>query len=126
MTSSCISTQPFLLPPWFLSGFAHASISIVRLHQYGIPNRPIGPHFQASFGISSENCVAILTIIASVAEWPNLRAWKHVRQEESAMKETEDRKQRDVRAVQWLVDNINGSNETQTFVLAILGSFNQE
>ena len=48
------------------------------------------------------------------------------RQEESAMKETEDRKKRDMRAVQWLVDNINGSNETQTFVLAILGSFNQE
>jgi hypothetical protein len=49
-----------------------------------------------------------------------------VRQEESAMKETDDRKKRDVRAVQWLVDNINGSNETQTFVLAIPGSFNQE
>jgi len=39
---------------------------------------------------------------------------------------TEERKDRDVRAVQWLVDNINGSNEMDTFVLAIPGSFNQE
>jgi len=49
-----------------------------------------------------------------------------VRQEQSAMKETKSRKDRDVRAVRWLVDNINGSNEAQTFVLAIPGSFNQE
>jgi hypothetical protein len=47
-------------------------------------------------------------------------------QEQSAMKVTEDRKKRDVRAVQWLVDNINGSNETEAFVLAIPGSFNQK
>ena len=48
------------------------------------------------------------------------------RQEKFAMEETEDRKKRDVRAIQWLVDNINGSNEMQTFILAIPGSFNQE
>jgi hypothetical protein len=48
-----------------------------------------------------------------------------VRQEQSAMEEIEDRKSRDVRAVRWLVDNINGSNEVQT-VLAVPGSFNQE
>ena len=48
------------------------------------------------------------------------------RQERFAMKETEGRLGRDVRAIQWLVDNINGSNEMQTFVLAIPGSFNQE
>jgi hypothetical protein len=42
------------------------------------------------------------------------------------MKETEDRKNRDVRGVRWLVDNIDESNETQTFVLAIPGSFNRE
>ena len=48
------------------------------------------------------------------------------RQEESAMKMTEHRRKRDVRAIQWLVDNINGSNETENFVLAIPGSFNQE
>jgi len=40
--------------------------------------------------------------------------------------ETPSRKDRDVRAVQWLADNINGSNETHTFVLAIPGSFKQE
>ena len=47
-------------------------------------------------------------------------------QEQSAMEVTGDRKKRDVRAVQWLVDNINGSNETEAFVLAIPGSFNQK
>src|SRR6266851_4034503 len=48
------------------------------------------------------------------------------RQEQLAMEPTDERKDRDVRAVQWLVDNINGSNEMDTFVLAIPGSFNQE
>jgi Family of unknown function (DUF6535) len=46
--------------------------------------------------------------------------------EQAAMEQTEDRKNRDVRAVQWLVNNINESNEMQAFVLAISGSFNQE
>ena len=49
-----------------------------------------------------------------------------VRQEQSAMEDTKGRLNRDVRAVQWLVDSINGSNETETFVLSIPGSFNQE
>jgi hypothetical protein len=62
-TSSCISTQPFLFPPWFLSVSAYAFIFTARLNQYGIPNRPIGPHFQASFGSSSKHCIAVLTII---------------------------------------------------------------
>jgi hypothetical protein len=47
-------------------------------------------------------------------------------QEHLAMEENVERKARDVRAVQWLVDNINGSNEMDNFVLAIPGSFNQE
>ena len=42
------------------------------------------------------------------------------------MKETEGRKKRDVRAIQWLVDNINGSYGMQTFILAIPGSFSQK
>jgi hypothetical protein len=42
------------------------------------------------------------------------------------MKQTEKRKSRDVRAVQWLVENINGSNEMENFVLAIPGSFSRE
>ena len=33
---------------------------------------------------------------------------------------------RNVRAVQWLIDNINGRNEMETFVLSIPGSFDQE
>ena len=49
-----------------------------------------------------------------------------VRQEHFAMEETDGRMDRDVRAIRWLIDNINGSNEMQTFVLAIPGSFNQE
>jgi len=47
-------------------------------------------------------------------------------QEQHAMKHTEQRVDRDVRAVQWLIDSIDGSNEIDTFVLAIPGSFNQE
>ena len=48
------------------------------------------------------------------------------RQEYYAMKDDPSRKNRDVRAFQWIVDNINGSNETHNFVLAIPGSFKQE
>ena len=43
-----------------------------------------------------------------------------------AMEQTEDRKARDVRAIQWMVDNINGSNDMEAFVIAIPGSFNQD
>ena len=49
-----------------------------------------------------------------------------LRQEHSAMKRTKGRMDRDVRAVRWLVDNINGTDETETFVLAIPGSFDQD
>ena len=49
-----------------------------------------------------------------------------LRQEHFAMNDNPSRKDRDVRAFQWLVDNINGSNETHTFVLAMPGSFKQE
>lgn len=48
------------------------------------------------------------------------------RQEQHAMKQTKAREDRDVGAVQWLIDNIDGSNEMETFVMAIPGSFNQE
>ena len=47
-------------------------------------------------------------------------------QERLAMDQTELREDRDVRAVQWLIENINGSNEMDSFVLAIPGSFNKE
>jgi hypothetical protein len=49
-----------------------------------------------------------------------------VRQERHAMKDNPSRKDRDVCAFRWLVDNINGSNETHAFVLAMPGSFKQE
>ena len=45
-------------------------------------------------------------------------------QEQSSMEETKSRMNRDVRAIQWLVDRINGSDEMQALVLAIPGSFN--
>ena len=48
------------------------------------------------------------------------------RQEQHAMKQTKERENRDVRAIQWLVNNIDESNEMDTFVLAIPGSFKQE
>ena len=48
------------------------------------------------------------------------------RQEQHAMEQTKEREDRDVRAVQWLINNIDGSNEMDTFVLAIPGSFNEE
>ena len=48
------------------------------------------------------------------------------RQERHAMKQTKEREDRDVRAVRWLIDNTDGSNEMETFVTAIPGSFNQE
>jgi hypothetical protein len=49
-----------------------------------------------------------------------------VRQEHYAMKHNPSRKDRDVHTFQWLVDNINGSNEMHMFVLAMPGSFKQE
>ena len=48
------------------------------------------------------------------------------RQEQNAMKQTKERKDRDVCGVQWLIDNTDGSYEMDNFVLAIPGSFNQE
>ena len=48
------------------------------------------------------------------------------RQEQHAMEKTKEREVRDVRAVQWLINNIDGSKEMDTFVLAIPGSFNEE
>jgi hypothetical protein len=45
-------------------------------------------------------------------------------QEQASMEETKSRMNRDVRAIQWLVDRINGSDEMQALVLAIPGSFN--
>ncbi|KAI9438739.1 hypothetical protein H4582DRAFT_1950621 [Lactarius indigo] len=45
---------------------------------------------------------------------------------EPAMEETEERKNRDVRAIRWLVDNTTVNVETERFVLAIPGSFDTE
>ena len=45
-------------------------------------------------------------------------------QEESSMEETPSRMNRDVRAIQWLVERTIGSDEMQALVLAIPGSFN--
>ena len=45
---------------------------------------------------------------------------------EALVMQTEDRKGRDVRAIQWLVDNTTVNVETEPFVLAIPGSFDAE
>ncbi|KAI9456395.1 hypothetical protein BJY52DRAFT_1212975, partial [Lactarius psammicola] len=47
-------------------------------------------------------------------------------QEELVMEETEERKERDVRAVRWLVDNTTVNAEMEPLVLAIPGTFNTE
>jgi hypothetical protein len=47
-------------------------------------------------------------------------------QEELVMEETEERKERDVRAVRWLVDNTTANAEMEPLVLAIPGTFNTE
>src|SRR6266702_3889068 len=47
-------------------------------------------------------------------------------QEELVMEETEERKQRDVRGVRWLVDNTTVNAEMEPLVLAIPGTFNTE
>ncbi|KAH9003562.1 hypothetical protein EDB86DRAFT_3100092 [Lactarius hatsudake] len=47
-------------------------------------------------------------------------------QEELVMGETEERKDRDVRAIRWLVDNTTVNAEMEPLVLAIPGTFNTE
>jgi hypothetical protein len=47
-------------------------------------------------------------------------------QEELVMEETKERKERDVRAVRWLVDNTTVNAEMEPLVLAIPGTFNTE
>ena len=63
--------------------------------------------------------------IAKVVKLASLASMA-IRQEQFAMEKTKGRLDRDVRAVRWLVNKINGSNETENFVLSIPGSFNQE
>ena len=48
------------------------------------------------------------------------------RRDKSAMKRTEGQMDRDVRAIRWLVDNMTDSEETEAFIMAIPGSFEQE
>ena len=62
---------------------------------------------------------------ATMFEWLK-RLKMGERQGRLAMNLTKDRENRDVRAVQYLIENINGSNEIDTFVLAIPGSFNKQ
>jgi hypothetical protein len=47
-------------------------------------------------------------------------------QEELVMEDTEERKNRDVRAIRWLVDNTVATGEVEPLVLAIPGTFNTE
>ena len=47
-------------------------------------------------------------------------------QEDSAMEASKRRMNRDVRALQWLIDNMNEINEVQTFVLAFIDSFDEK
>ena len=60
-----------------------------------------------------------------------LRKWRTLTsieayQEELVMEETEERKERDVRAVRWLVDNTTANAEMEPLVLAIPGTFDTD
>ena len=71
--------------------------------------------YQTPFSVYILNLIRNLRNLASM----------EIFQEDSAMKENEGRMNRDVRALQWLIDNINDINEVQTFVLAFIESFNE-
>ena len=55
--------------------------------------------------------------------WP-VRMEGH--QEKLVMEQTEECKARDVRAIQWLFNNIDGNNEMEAFTRAISGFFSQD
>ncbi|KAI0285734.1 hypothetical protein BC826DRAFT_972851 [Russula brevipes] len=63
----------------------------------------------------SYRCFSLGTMI-----WPTSM---EAQREQLAMKECKDR---DVHAVRWLIGNLNGITEMETFVLAIPGSFDQD
>ena len=42
------------------------------------------------------------------------------------MEEKEERKDRDVRAIRWLIDNLTEDAETEQFVMAMPGSFSTD
>ena len=66
--------------------------------------------------------VYILNLIRNLRSLASMEIF----QEDSAMKASKGRMNRDVRALQWLIDNINEVNEVQTFVLAFIDSFDEE
>ncbi|KAI0278992.1 hypothetical protein BGY98DRAFT_970679 [Russula aff. rugulosa BPL654] len=66
--------------------------------------------------------VRILDLIRNLRSLASMEIF----QEDSAMKASKGRMNRDVRALQWLIDNINEINEVQTFVLASIDSFNEK
>ena len=76
----------------------------------------------------------ILYVIHSIRQFYNHRSLRtgYTRKdmeedrEELVMEKAEERKGRDVRAIQWLVDNTTVNVETEPFVLAIPGSFDTE
>jgi hypothetical protein len=67
-----------------------------------------------------------LVEVGQVTSMETYRERMEAYREQYAMEQTDDCKKRDVRAIKWLVDNINGNNEMQAFVLAISGSFNRK
>ena len=61
----------------------------------------------------------------TLSEKPTARSMEAC-QERMVMEETDERKDRDVRAIQWLIDSTAVNAETEPLVLAIPGSFNTE
>jgi hypothetical protein len=104
-----------------------ATVGIFHLYSQSV--NPIKSPYQTSLS---------LLIFSLMQKFPRaffgfrfLRKWRTLKsleeyQEELVMDETEECKERDVRAVRWLVDNTMANAEMEPLVLAIPGTFNTE
>ena len=81
--------------------------------------------------LTSHLIIFCMQIIKRPYSADNSRKWYHLTsneayQENLVMEETEGRKERDVRSIQWLLENTTVNAEMEPLVLAIPGTFNTE
>ena len=96
---------------------------------YNLSINPIKSPYQTSFSLPIFYLMRKLPKAFFGSQF--LRKWRTLTsieayQEELVMEETEERKERDVRGVRWLVDNTTANAEMEPLVLAIPGTFNTE
>jgi hypothetical protein len=102
------------------------------LYIYGVlgsirkPQSPFQISLSGFIWFLIQNLPRILYNCIGIGRVNLVQASMGTQQEQSAMEQTKDCKNRDAHAVQWLINNINGNNKMQAFVLAISGSFNHE